>query len=363
MTCVAYASSSAAVMGGGELSLLELICGLPAPYQSLLLLPGEGDLSRRAQALGIAVKILPMPKLGWRSLSAIGVWLARLRPMRPSLLHANNSRAVFYAGMAGRLLGIPVIFHCRVAEEDPPLDWLLTRLVSRVITNSHATAVRFQAWPRLPLTVVHNGVSVPQLPERLVGSRPKPFTAQRILLCVARVSRWKRHDIVLDVFTQLAGKMPDLHLLCVGGPDPQDPAWWTAMQARSRNVGCAERIHWLGHRDDVQAWYQAADVLVLASAREPFGRVLVEAMAWGVPVVAFRCGGVPEIVTDAEQGYLLEEGDIAGMRDAIRSLCETPALRQRMGAAGRERAKAFAVEAHVAAVCRVYEEWLDAARE
>jgi len=360
---VIYISAHSEVVGGGELSLLELMQSLPALYQPVLVLPEEGGLQRRAQQLGIATSLLPMPKLGWRSLPASRHWLVGLRHLRPSLLHANNSRAAFYAGIAGRLLGIPVIFHCRITEPDPRLDWLLVHLVHCVIANSQATAARFRAWPKLPLTVAYNGIAVSALPERAVETRGKPFGAQHILLCVARVSRWKRHNIVLDVFTHLAGTMPDLHLLCVGGPDPHDPEWWTEMQARSRSSAFAERIHWLGPQDDVGAWYQAADVLVLASVREPFGRVVVEAMAWGVPVVAFRSGGVSEIITHAGQGCLIEEGNIVGMRDAVWRLLENAALRKHVGEAGRERAQAFSVAAHVAAVCRAYEELLEADRE
>ncbi|MFQ5793197.1 MAG: glycosyltransferase family 4 protein, partial [Acidobacteriota bacterium] len=201
--------------------------------------------------------------------------------------------------------------------------------------------------------VVYNGVPLPKESESKIDK--KPFGAGQLLLCVARVSRWKRHDIVLDVFRDLAERFPDLHLALAGGADPDDEEWWHRIQRLSLEHPAAGRIHWLGMADELSAWYRASDVLLLASEREPFGRVLIEAMAHGLPVVASRGGGVPEIVEDGRQGFLPEPGDVEGMTKAVRQLLSDPELQKRMGKLGVKRARLFSLEAHVEGVRGVYD--------
>ncbi len=353
---VAYVSSHADFVGGGEYSLFELMTHLPETIDPVLLLPGEGGLSRRADEAGIAWCVAPMPPIGWRTPLALGRWRTLLRELRPHILHANNSRAAFYAGFAGKRSNTPMLFHCRVNLPDPALDALVVRLSSGVIANSQATAGRFSGWKNKPLWVVHNGLEL----SAFEGGRTeaKPFGAGRLMLMVARVSRLKRHDIALEVFARLADRFPDLHLALVGGVD--DSEWKAELEQRSSRLGAANRIHWPGeaNREDLARWYAAADVLVLPSDYESFGRVLVEAMAAGVPPVAFAVGGVSEVVEHEQQGLLVPAGDVEAMAGAVARLLEDDGLRVWMGEAGRKRARLFSIERHVERICGIYREVL-----
>ena len=96
-------------------------------------------------------------------------------------------------------------------------------------------------------------------------------------------------------------------------------------------------IYLLGFRSDVAALMAACDIFVLPAPAEPFGLVLIEAMAMGKPVIAAAAGGPLEIVADGETGLLFEPGDAASLAAAMRRLLENPDLRQRMGQAGRRR--------------------------
>jgi len=313
-------------------------------------------LSRRADEAGIAWRVAPMPPVGWRTPLALGRWRTLLHELRPDILHANNSRAAFYAGLAGRWRNVPMLFHCRVNLPDPVLDALVVRLSSGVIANSRATADRFSKWKNKPLWVVHNGLDLSAFETARLET--KPFKGGRLMLMVARVSRLKRHDIALDVFARLAGRFPDMHLALVGGVD--DSKWKAELEQRQLRLGVANRIHWAGEASqaDLARWYASADVLVLPSDYESFGRVLVEAMAAGVPPVAFAVGGVPEVVEHGRQGLLVPAGDVEAMTEAVARLLEDDDLRLRMGEAGRKRARLFSIERHVERICDIYREVL-----
>jgi len=355
---VAYVSAFAEFVGGGEYSLFDLMTHLPVHIEPVLLVPAEGELSARAESEGISWNLAPMPKIGIASLAALWRWRILLADIKPDVLHINNSRPVFYAGIMGWLLGIPALFHCRVDKSDARLDWLLARLVDGVIANSDATAKRFSAWSKLRVWTVHNGVDVSAWHQADGRKNKKPFDAEQVVLVVARVSRWKRHDIALDVFDRIAGTIPGLHLICVGGKDPMDEAWWAALQQQKEVLPNAHRVHWMGEVDHaaLEDWYAVADVLVLPSDDEPFGRVLVEAMFMGVPIVAFDGGGVPEVVQHGKQGILLSHGDVDGMTAAVAKLLGDAEICAAMGEAGRLRTQAFSVARHVEKVCAVYAE-------
>ncbi len=350
---VVYVSSHPEFIGGGEYSLFDLMTHLPDDVEPVLLLPEQGAMSARAQREGIEWHVAPMPPIGWRAPGALWRWRGLLRGLRPDILHANNSRAAFHAGMAGRMDGIPMLFHCRINTPDPRLDWMLVRLACGVIANSRSTAGRFAGWKSLRTWVVHNGLDLSFL-EQGETSSGNPFDAGHVILMVARFSRWKRHDLALEVFERVARRFGDAHLVLVGEADEED--WLLELRRRQQRMDCRERVHRIGgvgHKD-LAKWYAAADVLLLPSDDEPFGRVLVEAMAAGVPPVAFAGGGVPEVVEDGVQGLLIAPGDVDAMAEAVMRLLGDDALRARMGEEGRLRARAFTIERHVERICGIY---------
>ncbi len=356
-------SNHAAMLGGGEHSFLDLLSRLDG-WSTLAATPEDGELRRRLRAAGVAATVLPLPPIRPgrpdRIIRALSAMVGALRGHRASLVYANGSRAAAYAGLAARFLGLPMIWHCRIAERDRRLDPLLERLSKRIVVNSRATARRFSnAFPS-KIRLVYNGIDLGRFAH---GAGPLPEgwpPGRRLLLTVARVSRQKGHTEVTAAFESLASEDPDLHLALVGGPDPGDPQWREALQRRTRQSTFSDRIHWIEAVDDIAPWYRAADLLVLASENESFGRVVVEAMASGVPVLAANTGGIPEIISHGVNGMLFSRGDVRMLTEAARRLLSDSVERDRIIEGGRHRSRAFSLERHVQKMAFLFEETVNA---
>lgn len=348
------------MMGGGEQSFVDFLSHMPVNWEPIAVIPEKGDIWPRLTERKIEATVIALPALRpWRiiemilSLRAI-VGLCRRRP--PSLIYANGSRAAFYAGIVGRLLGCPIVWHCRITDQDPYFDHILSSLSTRIIANSKATAKRFtqRTWGKIK--VVYNGVDLDWFRQKGIDN-PKPVDSDwKIILMVARASRGKRHDLALSAFEHVAETNPDVHLACVGPKDRLEPGWWRYLQDKTQNSPFSSRIHWIGRAEDIRPWYQAAQVMIFPCEHEGFGRVVVEAMASGVPVVASRSGGVPEIIRDGKDGLLVTPGSSAEISKAIMKLLYNQELRKKITTSAKERANLFSLEAHVYKMARVFEE-------
>jgi glycosyltransferase involved in cell wall biosynthesis len=196
----------------------------------------------------------------------------------------------------------------------------------RIVGNCQAAADRLLAEKVSPgkVRVIHNGVEVHA--RGMSGRRALP----RRVVVVANLRREKGHDVLLLAAAQVARAFPDARFELVGG-GPEMPA----LRTFARELGLESVVSFLGHREDVTARLEAADVLVLPSRSESFPNAILEAMAAGLPVVASDVGGVREVVRDAETGLMVPPGDPAGLASAICRLMADPLLAYRLGDAAR----------------------------
>ncbi len=141
-------------------------------------------------------------------------------------------------------------------------------------------------------------------------------------------------------FLLLSREFPELQGLIVGGWGPEDAAFQARLARRTGEAGLASRLRFLGYRADVASLLPAFDLLVHASTRpEPFGMVILEAMAAGLPVVASNLGGPREIVLPGVTGLLVPPSDPAALAEACRGILSDHTRAAAMGAAGRERVR------------------------
>ncbi len=352
-----------AQLSGAELALLRL---LPALHEVdvHVLLAEDGPLVDRLRKAGMRTEVLPMAesarglsrqRVRPRGLSAASILASaryvlrlneELRRLGPDLVHTNTLKAALYGGTAARMAGVPVVWHLhdRIAEDYLPgptarlVRSLARRLPAGIIANSRSTLESLQAVP-VPTAVIPSAVS-PQFrsPERGEAASESVL----VVGMVGRLAPWKGQHIFLDAFSR-AFPTGEARAVLVGAPLFGEEAYEDELRASAARLGIAERLEMTGFQEDVAAQLRRFDVLVHASViPEPFGQVVVEGMAAGVPVVAAAAGGPAEVISDGVDGLLVVPGDAEALAVALRRLERDPGLRASLGAAARQRATAYA---------------------
>ncbi len=361
-TTVLIVSNHAEIVGGGEISLLLLLEGLDrARWRPVVVAPGEGVVAERCREMGLPTHIIPLPgirRFRGGVLDAILSLKRLIAETGAQLLHANGSRAMLYAGLAGRFCGKPVLWHVRVADRDPLPDRLCAALARGIIVNSHAVAKRFSGAAARRLRCVYNGVDL----KRFSPRQPQPGLRQAlgvtgqgpVIVSVGRFVAYKGYDHLLEAAQLIARDHPDLEWVIAGDGELRGE-----LEAQCRRLSLDRHVHFLGWREDLPDVLSLADLFVSPAVGEHFGRVLIEAMAMGKAVVATRSGGVPEIVVDGETGVLVRPADPGALAGAVKGLLADPETRQRLGQAGRARAESkFSLAGHAAAIGSVYQDCL-----
>ncbi len=177
---------------------------------------------------------------------------------------------------------------------------------------------------------------------------------------VGRISAWKGQRLFLEAFHRATQALPRLRAVIVGDVTPGEEERREHLQYLCRDWNIEDRIIWAGYRDDAPQVMAALDILALPSIRpEPFGMVVIEAMASGKPVIATAHGGPLESVAPGETGLLVSATDPDDMAAAISLLARNTRLRKTMGAKGRQRAvEVFGFQRHVQAFQALYLELL-----
>lgn len=246
---------------------------------------------------------------------------------------------------ASAISGIPYSFtmHGNDVHFAPPTDLhLQAKRAKFVITVSEANRshlIETLGVPAEKIKVVRSGIRIqdfhPKLP--VDGRRRTRF------LTVARLHPVKGLDIMLKAVARLADRRWDWVIV---GEGPQR----ASLQAESDRLGLGDCVRFLGARvhEDLPSIYREADVFVLPSRSEGLGVVLIEAMACGLPIVASRVGGIPEVAQEGSGAFLFEPGDAEELAAALQRFLQDPTLATRMGSSNRTRAvREFSIERQV----------------
>lgn len=355
---------------GTERHMLELALGLKR--QGIrgvrVACPKVSPLAERACAAGIGV--LPVEKRGLVDRDAVRLLSAELRSGRATIVHAHNGRTALAAAMAVRLAGQGRCVatqhflepdHTRRTGAKGALFHAAHRWVDR---NTHhhvavSRAIREAMVARREggrhVTVIPNGLSqvdpAALRPPHQVRAELGLAPGTPLAVCVARLEPEKDVATLVRAMAEVARARPDAVCVVAGqGAQRQE------LEREIAVAGLGERIRLIGFRDDALSLMGAADLFALPSLAEPFGLVLLEAMALGRPVVATRAGGPVEIVADGDTGFLVRPGDAAAMAEAMLRLFENPGHARRMGEAGRERfLQLFTADRMAAETLRAYQ--------
>lgn len=267
-----------------------------------------------------------------------------LRDERIDVVHLNEDRLVLPWGIAARRCGLPVVWHVRQERPNRWLDRLRLRLADQLIFVADANRSRFRGHRRFPPTVTQpNAVDLQRFVpcrDRLAAKRSFGLDPQRLTLTfVGNLVERKRPTWVLRAAGALQSRMP-LQVVLAGAP-LGPPAFLVELEDLVRRAPEPAHVHLLGPRSDIPDLLAASDVLTLPSVLrgEAFPRVVIEAMAAGVPVVATRVAGVAEAVDDGVTGVLVDPEDFAGYQRSLASVLADASVRQTMGHAAAEVAR------------------------
>ena len=321
---------------GGARQVVYLLDGLAAfPGEHGLVCAEGSDIATAIR--NPAVKIHPLKSSGDLDLGFIERLRLVIRAEQPDLLHIHSRRGDMMAAMAGRWENLPMV-HSRRVDNQPSVFDLRVKfpLFDKIVTISDG----------IRQVLLQTGVPAGQIiciPSAVDTGRFKPeveresFLAEfglrggePILAMIAQLIPRKGHAVFFDALPQVLARHPDTQALIFGRGPLQD-----ALRGTVQERGLERHIRFVGFRTGMEAVIPHVGLVVHPAFREGLGVALLETAACGVPIVACRAGGIPEIVRDGVNGRLLEPGDSAGLAEAINALLDDPAQLAAYGEAGR----------------------------
>lgn len=363
-------------LGGAERSLLDLVLGLLKHhrdnYHPVVLLPKEsGPLVDCLAANQIPFNIIPFPDriLKWTrkkphlaliqfipALFSLADYLKKLRNWAISnhvqLIHSSGIKCHFFSAIIGIFLRIPILWHLRDIMDVRTVNTLLGGLLFlnkniAIVSNSQATAQSFP-YGRNKHSVIHNGIDLPNFhwgesqQRSSIGFRQKYQFPSHITVIgiVGALAKWKGQMLFIEMAKSILAAGFEAKFMIVGGEiydTEAETGYLEVLGEKVKSLGLEKDIYFTGFIKDLQWVYSSLDILVHASLKpEPFGRVIIEGMASGVPVIASAAGGVLEIIRDGENGLLFDPGNLESLTGKVIKLLTLRGLRQKLIVRGKE---------------------------
>ena len=297
----------------------------------------------------------------------------KVSKVQPDLVHLNSGVVADTPGMfAARACRVPAICHVRVLNRVSFLSVRASRFVDTFVCISTAVRDGLIGYGIRAdrCTVVPNAVDTKRFNEATITSSTirSEFgwtSSQSVFILVGRVVYWKGQDYFIEAMAKARVTDPGLRGLIVGGagPTPDDHAYMARLQARMAELGLDDIVKFTGHRTDVPNIMKDADGVICASSLpEPFGRVIIESMAVGTPVVATNAGGATDIVEDGVNGMLVPTKDSDAIAAAMLRLSQDEAFAEDLCAEGlRAVAERYTIAHHAEEISKIYQSVLGTA--
>jgi glycosyltransferase involved in cell wall biosynthesis len=333
--------------GGQEIRILTEAEGMLARgHRVTLLVSPSAQIFPAAKARGIPIEAMPFERKSLRGVLAMRRWL---KQNACDVINTHSSTDSWLVALAqiGSGQRVPVVRtrHVSVKVSDSwTTRWLYGKASDRVVTTGER--LRKELIAGLSLVPEHV-VSIPTGIDlqRYSRAAARPRAAMRselgipqdalVIGIAATLRSWKGHDYLLQAFAEMADTFPSAHLLIAGnGPRREH------LRERITASGLPERIHLIGHREDIPDVLGAMDVFALPSyANEGVPQAIMQAMAMELPVVSTTVGAIDEAVEDGITGYLVEPKSVERLKEQLANLLASEELRHKMGAAARKRAE------------------------
>ncbi len=311
-----------------------------------------GELDQRLQEAG--VRTIEISALGrdvspLRDFASFKQLVHILQAERPDVLHLNSSKIGCLGALAGRLTGVPTIIftaHGWAFNERRPwwqkgaialFHWFTVLLAHKTLCNSYATKrdIARLPWIHRKLDVIHLGIETPTFKERISARNhllPNKVNAFWIGM-VGELHTSKGFTDALEAFTSITADHQDAIMVIVGEGSER-----ANLEVAIHGQGLSHRAFLLGYIRDAAQYLKAFDMFILPSHTESFGLALVEAGFAGLPTIATRVGGIPEIIQDGKNGLLVPPNDTQALTQALAVLMKDSSLRNTLGSTLKESA-------------------------
>lgn len=357
--------NSAKYWGGGEVYTFTLCQRLKTKGHEVVL------ACRPTSAIGEVFKengisILELPLKGAADIKSAQKLAAYCHQNGIDIVHAHLARDYWIASFLKFFYSkIRLVFTRHLLNPIPStfLRRLILKKVDKVIAVSEAVKdelIKQNLFPASRIIRIYNGIDVGRFESAKPGKIRKDLGLNehnKLIGTVGQISPHKGSDIFIKSAAEIAKSYPDAKFILVGD-DFRNGEYIQELTQLSIELGIGDQVIFLGPRSDIPEVMKDLDIFVLASRNEPFGLVITEAMAAGVPVIVTKAGGAKEIV-DETTGLLVDVGQPAALVAAIESLLKNESLAKQFGNAGRVRAiKMFGLDRMVDEIMAVYNEVL-----
>jgi glycosyltransferase involved in cell wall biosynthesis len=349
-----------AALSGAELRLLQLMAGLRPDATALVL--EQGPLTAELRARGIRTESLAIDgaiagvrrESGWRdgarSIPHVAQILRQIIHARRrfEVTVAFSQKAFVLSALAQPWVRRPLIWTLNDILSDehfsPAMRSLVIELANScarsVVANSQASADAFTAFGgrKERIRVIYPGIDLESFSDAKPAQEHTARPSGLRIGCFGRLSPWKGQHILIQALVDIS----QVEAWIVGDALFGEESYKQELRALTARLGLDHRVRFFGHRTDVPELVAACDIVAHTSiAPEPFGKVIVEGMASGRPVIATAAGGVVEIIRDGIDGLLVPPGNVEALSATLRRLVANPRLRTKLAEGGRAHSRAF----------------------
>jgi glycosyltransferase involved in cell wall biosynthesis len=382
---ILYLNPSSAV-GGAERSLFDLLKYLDKEkYYPIVSFPSEGKLGTYLEKRGIERKIIPFhPKIsslsrengnvGFYELLSIPLYLLRviieiirfIRAGDIDIVVTNGIKSHFIGSMVSVMIRAKLVWHVRDFIEAGWLKWILRQMgrffPDRIITNSNAVGGIFPQNGRKE--TVYNGIDLSRFRLGINGEKVRSMLnigkETKLVGTIGHLAPLKGFEELIEATGRVINEGFDIKLAIVGDAIyPNSEVYKQKLLSLVNSTGLKDTVIFTGYEENIPELLASFDIFVLPSRSEGFGKVNLEAMAMGKPVISTNVGGIPEVVLDGVTGILVQSGNSEDLAQAIMKLLNDRELRESLGREGRRRVEEhFTLQSHVQRIQEIYGEIL-----
>lgn len=368
MKRIVFLSGSGVLKEGGEFSLVDIIKGIKHRYKILCICKNKGPLSDILENLKIKVIFCD---LKWsrkfkyiftRYRNLIFLYF-KIKNFKPGLIYSNSGRVNPFAAKLAKALKIPLITHVRDIFDEVTKDKYCFRQSNKIIAISKnvANLIKFNQ----NIKVIYNGVDpkkfFPGLRFAEDGLRKRLNLNGKFLVGnVGTIAYRKGYFEFAEAAKEIVKAIPSARFLVIGETLPGRNYIREELERKIEEAGLKDNFIFTGFVKEVAKTVASLDVLLFPPRYEAFGRVIIEALACGVPVVSTYSGGPEEIIESKKSGLLVKAGDIKSMADAVIRLYQNRNLYTQISKSGYKRFRdKFSIGRTIGEICAIIDETIN----